>query len=446
MKVNVQKKDDLNAVLTVAIEESDYREKVDKKLKDYRKQANIPGFRPGHVPAGLIKKQFGKSVLIEEVNHILQHAVYDHIQEEKLDILGNPMPVEQNNIDWDSQKEFSFDYELGLAPEFELKLNARTKIPYHKVVADDEMVNRYVNDYARRFGSMSYPEAVEENAILKGKFTEVDKKDNAVEEGISAESTIALDALTDKAAKAVMGTKVGETFILDKKSFKDDFRLAGVLQVEDDVLENSSYRFQVELTELSKLEPAELNQDLFDKVFGEGAISSEEEFRGKIKEDAERVFVGDSDRKFYQDVRDKLLDKVNFDLPEEFLKKWMGTATEQPMSAEEIEEKFPEMKDDMRWQIMENRVIRDNDIKVEHEELVEYTKQIVLQQMAQYGQMPEGLDLDKIAHNVLGNQEEAQRINDQLFQQKLMDFFKNTFKLDEKEVTYEEFVKAVNKK
>jgi len=446
MKVNVQKKDDLNAVLTVAIEESDYREKVDNKLKDYRKQANIPGFRPGHVPAGLIKKQFGKSVLIEEVNHILQHAVYDHIQEEKLDILGSPMPVEQNNIDWDSQTEFSFDYELGLAPEFELKLNARTKIPYHKVVADDEMVDRYVNDYARRFGSMSYPEAVEDNAILKGKFTEVDKKDNVVEDGISAESTIALDALSDKAAKAVKGTKVGETFTLDKKSFKDDFRLAGVLQVEDDVLENSTYRFQVELTELSKLEPAELNQELFDKVFGEGAISSEEEFRGKIKEDAERVFVGDSDRKFYQDVRDKLLDKVSFDLPEEFLKKWMGTATEQPMSAEEIEEKFPEMKDDMRWQIMENRVIRDNDIKVEHEELVEYTKQIVLQQMAQYGQMPEGLDLDKIAHNVLGNQEEAQRINDQLFQQKLMDFFKNTFKLDEKEVTYEEFVKAVNKK
>ena len=446
MKVNVQKKDDLNAVLTVAIEESDYREKVDKKLKDYRKQANIPGFRPGHVPAGLIKKQFGKSVLIEEVNHILQHAVYDHIQEEKLDILGSPMPVEQNNIDWDSQSEFSFDYELGLAPEFELKLNARTKIPYHKVVADDEMVDRYVNDYARRFGSMSYPEAVEENAILKGKFTEVDKKDNAVEEGISAESTIALDALSDKAAKAVMGTKVGETFILDKKSFKDDFRLAGVLQVEEEVLENSSYRFQVELTELSKLDPAELNQELFDKVFGEGAISSEEELRGKIKEDAERVFVGDSDRKFDQDVSDKLLDKVSFDLPEEFLKKWMGTATEQPMSAEEIEEKFPEMKDDMRWQIMENRVIRDNDIKVEHEELVEYTKQIVLQQMAQYGQMPEGLDLDKIAHNVLGNQEEAQRINDQLFQQKLMDFFKNTFKLDEKEVTYEEFVEAVNKK
>lgn len=445
MKVNVQKKDDLNAVLTVAIEESDYREKVDKKLKDYRKQANIPGFRPGHVPAGLIKKQFGKSVLIEEVNHILQHAVYDHIQEEKLDILGNPMPVEQSDIDWSNDTEFSFDYELGLAPEFELKINARTKIPYHKVVADDEMIDRYMTDYARRFGSMSYPDAVEENAILKGKFTEVDKKDSPVEEGISAESTIALDALTDKAAKALHGKKVGDRFVLDKKSFKDDFRLAGVLQVDQEALDQSTYRFEVELTELSKLEPAEINQELFDKVFGEGIISSEEEFKAKIKEDAERVFVGDSDRKFYQDVRDKLLAKFKFDLPEAFLKKWMMTATEKPMTAEEIEEQFPQMKDDMRWQIIENRVIRENDIKVEHEELLDFTKQIVMQQMAQYGQMPEGLDLDKIAHNVLGNQEEAQRINDQLFQQKLMEFFKNTFKIDEKEVTYDEFVKAVSK-
>ncbi len=445
MKVNVQKKDDLNAVLTVSIEESDYREKVDKTLKDYRKKANIPGFRPGHVPAGLIKKQFGKSVLIEEVNHILQHAVYDHIQEEKLDILGNPLPVEQTDIDWDNQKDFNFDYELGMAPEFELKVNGRIKVPFMKVVADDEMVDRYINDYARRFGTMSYPEAVEENAILKGTFTEVDKKDQAVEGGVEVETTFALDALKDKAAKTVAGRKVGDSFTLDTKSFKDDFNLGGILKLDEDQLKASTGRFTVELKELSKLDPAPLNQELFDKVFGEGTVSSEEDFRARIKADAERVFVGDSDRKFYQDVRDKLLEKMKFDLPEAFLKRWMKTATEEPMSEEEIESKFPEMKDDMRWQIIENRVIRENDIKVEHEELVEFTKQMVLQQMAQYGQFPEGLDLDQIANNVLGNREEAQRINDQLFQQKLMKFFKDTLKLDEKEVTYEEFVKSFSK-
>jgi len=442
MKVNVQKQDDLNAVLTVSIEESDYREKVDKTLKDYRRKANIPGFRPGHVPAGLIKKQFGKSVLIEEVNHILQHAVFDHIREENLDILGNPMPVEQTDIDWDSQTEFQFDYELGLAPEFEVKINGRTKVPYQKVIADTEMVDRYVADYARRFGTMSYPEAIEEHAIIKGTFVEVDKKDQAIEDGISVETTIALEAFTDKAVKAAEGKKVGDTLVLDKKSFKDDFRLEGILQVDAEQLKASTNRFTVSITELSKLQPAELNQELFDKVFGEGVVESEDDFRARIKADAERVFVGDSDRKFYQDVRDKLLDKTKFDLPETFLKKWMKTATEEPMSEEEIEEKFPQMKEDMRWQIIENRVIREAEIKVEREELVEFTKQMVLQQMAQYGQFPEGLDLDQIANNVLGNQEEAQRINDQLFQQKLMEHFKSSLKVEEKEVSYEEFVKS----
>lgn len=442
MKVNVQKQDDLNAVLTVSIEESDYREKVDKTLKDYRRKANIPGFRPGHVPAGLIKKQFGKSVLIEEVNHILQHAVFDHIREENLDILGNPMPVEQTDIDWDSQTEFQFDYELGLAPEFEVKINGRTKVPYQKVIADTEMVDRYVADYARRFGTMSYPEAIEEHAIIKGSFVEVDKKDQAIEDGISVETTIALEAFTDKAVKAAEGKKVGDTLVLDKKSFKDDFRLEGILQVDAEQLKASTNRFTVSITELSKLQPAELNQELFDKVFGEGIVESEDDFRARIKADAERVFVGDSDRKFYQDVRDKLLDKTKFDLPETFLKKWMKTATEEPMSEEEIEEKFPQMKEDMRWQIIENRVIREAEIKVEREELVEFTKQMVLQQMAQYGQFPEGLDLDQIANNVLGNQEEAQRINDQLFQQKLMEHFKSSLKVEEKEVSYEEFVKS----
>lgn len=446
MNVTVSKKDDLNAVLTVQIEEVDYREKVENTLRDYRKKANIPGFRPGHVPAGLIRKQFGKSVLIEEVNHILQHAVYDHLQAEKLDILGSPMPVEQTDIDWTNQKDFSFDYELGLAPAMELKLNARTKIPYLKIVADDEMIDRYVTDYGRRFGSMSYPETIEDNAIFKAKFMEVKKKGEAVEGGIEVETTLALDALTEKGLKKALGKKVGDVILLDKGSFKDDFRLAGVLKVEDEVLTASTQKFEAELTEVSKLEPAEVNQELFDKVFGEGSINDEAEFRARIKADAERVFVGDTDRKFYQDVREKLLEKYSFELPETFLKKWMRTAGEKPLSEEEVEAQFPMMKDDMRWQIVENKVIADNDIKVEHEELVEYTKQMVLQQMAQYGQFPEGLDLDQIAHNVLGNREEAQRINDQLFQQKLMEFFKNTFKVEEKEVSYEEFVKAVSGK
>lgn len=443
MNVTTKKTDDLNAILTVSIKEEDYREAVDKTLSDYRKKANIPGFRPGKVPAGLIKKQFGKSALIEEVNKILQQSVYEQIKKDELDILGSPLPVEEDNIDWDNLGDFDFHYELGLAPEFELKISTRTKMPYLKVVADEAMVDRYITDYARRFGTMSYPDTVEENAILKGDFVELKEDGSPKTGGINLNTTLALDAFTEKTQKELKGKKVGDSVEFTKESFKDDFRLAGVLKVDEEVLADSSYKFSFTLTELSKIVPADLNQELFDKIFGEGTVKSEEEFKARIKEDAEKVFVGDSDRKFLMDVKEKLLEKTKFDLPETFLKKWMRTSGEKPLSEEEVEEQFPNMKEDMRWQIMQNRIISENKIEVKQDELVDFTKQLVMQQMAQYGQMPEGVDLDQIAHNVLGNREEAERIGDQLFERKLMEFFKTSFKVEEKELSYDDFVKEL---
>jgi len=443
MNVTTKKTDDLNAVLTVSIKEEDYREAVDKTLSDYRKKANIPGFRPGKVPAGLIKKQFGKSALIEEVNKILQQSVYEQIKKDELDILGSPLPVEQNDIDWDNLGDFDFHYEIGLAPDFELKISARTKMPYLKVVADKAMVDRYITDYARRFGTMSYPETIEENAILKGDFVELAEDGSPKTGGINLNTTLAFDAFTEKTQKELKGKKVGDSVEFTKDSFKDDFRLAGVLKVDEEILADSTYKFSFTLTELSKIVPADLNQELFDKIFGEGTVKSEEEFKARIKEDAEKVFVADSDRKFLMDVKDKLLEKTKFDLPETFLKKWMRTSGEKPLTEEEVEEQFPNMKEDMRWQIMQNRIISENKIEVKQEELVEFTKQLVMQQMAQYGQMPEGVDLDQIAHNVLGNREEAERIGDQLFERKLMDFFKTSLKIEEKELSYDDFVKEL---
>jgi trigger factor len=443
MNVTTKKTDDLNAILTVSIKEEDYREVVDKTLSDYRKKANIPGFRPGKVPAGLVKKQFGKAILIEEVNKILQQSVFDHIKKEELNILGSPLPVEQDDIDWDSQGDFDFNYELGLSPSFELNISARTKMPFLKVVADEAMVDRYITDYARRFGTMSYPQTIEADAILKGDFVELAEDGSLKEGGINVNTTLALDAFADTTQKELTGKAVGDTAEFTKESFKDDFRLAGVLKVDEEVLAESSYKFSFTLTELSKIVPAELNQELFDKIFGEGVVKSEEEFKARIKEDAEKVFVGDSDRKFLMDVKENLLEKTKFDLPETFLKKWMRTSGEKPLTEEEVEEQFPNMKEDMRWQIMQNRIISENKIEVNHQELVEFTKQLVLQQMAQYGQMPEGVDLDQIAHNVLGNREEAERIGDQLFERKLLEYFKSSFKIDEKELTYDEFVKEL---
>lgn len=447
MNVTTTKTGDLNAVLTVKISPEDYQQKVEKVLKDYRKNAKIPGFRPGMVPAGLIKKQYGKAVLIDEVNHLLQHAVTDHLREEKLDILGNPLPVPNDDIDWDNQSEFSFDFELGLAPEFDLKISDKIKVPYAKITADKKMVDRYVEDYTKRFGKMSSPESVEENCIIKGEFVEVDKDGNAVEEGITASASIGLDSLDDKkTVKALTGLKAGDKVTIDsKKAFKDDFNFANVIGSTKDALEASTGLFEITISEITKIDPAELNQELFDKVFGEGAVKDEKEFRARIKEDAEGMFVGESDRKFYEDVKEAVLDKTKFDLPDEFLKKWMQTSQERPVSAEEIEEEYPKMQDSLKWQLVESKLVKEHGIEVSQEELVSYTKELVARQMAQYGQQPEEKDLEDIAKRVLENQEEAQRIADQLFGDKLMKFFKETVKINEKEVSFDEFVKMLSK-
>jgi trigger factor len=448
MNVTIKNTGDLNAMLSVEIKPEDYQGKVDKQLTDYRKRANIPGFRPGHVPASLVKKQYGKAILIEEVNQILQQAVYNHIQEEKIDILGNPLPVLQEDIDWDSQTEFVFDFELGLAPEFELAINKKTKVDYLKIVADEKMVERYASDYAKRFGTMSYPESIEKDSIVKAQFAELDGEGNKVEEGVNSEATFTMESVEDKKSiKALTGKKIKDVVVIDaKKAFKADFNLSGLLKVTPEQIEASTGSFELTIEEVSKLDGAEMNQELFDKVFGEGTVNGKEEFYAKVKEDAERMFIGESERKFYDDVRQVVLKKAKFELPDEFLKKWLQTSGENPIPADEVEQQYGDMRDSMKWQLVESKVVKDHNIEVTPEELTEFAKGLVAQQMAQYGQMPEGMDLDAIAKNVLGNKEEAQRITEQLFTEKLVKFFKENLKLNEKEVSFDDFIKEATKK
>ncbi len=447
MNVTTRNTGELSAVLTVEINPEDYQEKVSKTLSDYRKRASIPGFRPGRVPSSLIKKQYGKAVLVEEVNHILQHAVYDHIRDEKLDILGNPLPVQQDEIDWDSQTEFSFEFELGLTPDIELNFDNKTKVPAYKIVADKKMLDRYVSDYAKRFGTMSYPEAVGESTIIKAAFKEVDAKGAAVEDGLEATGTFDTDSIDQKKVlKELEGKKAGDKLVLNiKKAFDKDTNVHRMLKVEAEDIDKAGDNFEITIEEVSKLDPAPLNQELFDKVFGEGTVKNEEEFRQKIKEDSEQMFVGEGERKFYEDVKEVLLKKMKFDLPEEFLKKWMQTAGEKPISAEEVENQYPEMKESMKWQLVENRVIKEHNIEVTEEELKQYTMNLVGRQMAQYGQAPEQADLESIAARVMENKDEMQRITDQLFSAKLIQFFKDHLKLVEKEVTFDEFLKEMQK-
>lgn len=448
MNVTVKNTGDLSAVLSVEIKAEDYQAKVEKQISDYKKKANIPGFRPGHVPSSLIKKQYGKGILIEEVNHILQHAVEDHLKSEDLEILGNPMPVAQGDIDWDSQTEFEFNFELGLAPKFDLVIDGKIKVPYFKISADKDMIAKYATDYAKRFGKMSYPESIEDDSLIKAMFTELDGKGNVVDGGIVESANFSMDNVNLKKNIALLSGKKKEDVIeLDvKKAFNKEFNVAAFLKTTEETLSAANGNFSLTIEEVSKLEPAEMNQELFDKVFGEGTIADEAAFLAKIKEDAENMFIGESERKFYDDLRGVVLKKTKFDLPDEFLKKWMQTSGEKPISEEEVEKEYPNMKDGLKWQLIENKVVRDNKIEISREELKDFTKGMIARQMAQYGQLPESMDIDSIAENVMQNQEEVQRMTDQLFTEKIVRFFKENVKLAEKEVSFDDFLKEVNPK
>lgn len=442
--MNVTRKniDDLNAILTVEIKEDDYKDNVEKALANYRKNAVIPGFRKGKVPAGLIRKQYYKPVTIDEVNKLIQDAVYKHLNEEKLDILGNPLPIEQRDIDWDSQKEFAFEFELGLTPQIDVTLPKNAKITYMKVVADEEMITDYIKNVTKRYGKLSTPEVAEIEDIFNGDFEEVDADGNVVEEGITKNASLSGTNVSNETVRAsLLALKEGEAITISPLTdFETAFNVVSMLGTTQEKLQ-AAHALRFTLKSISRLTPHALDQELFDKVIGEGKVSNEEEFRNEIKAGLERQVVSQTDSDFFHHAYHYYLDHIKFDLPEAFLKKWLRTAGEKPIPAEEVEEHFPQTLNSLRWQLIENRLIKENNITVSEEELRTYAKDLVLQQMQQYGQLLPDEEIGKIAENVLKNRDEAQRINDQIYNQKLVSFFKEAFTIDYKEVTFDEFYK-----
>lgn len=349
MNISKNEVDALNLTVNIEITPEDYQDKVNSVLQNYRKSANIPGFRPGKVPMGLIKKQYGKAVLIDEINKMLQDSIYNYIQEEKLNILGNPLPVEQEELDFDTPGIYNFGFELGLSPEVDVKITKKNKVKGVKVVADDKVLDTYMEDIRGRYGKMSTPEKPAADDMFHGSFTEVDADGAAVEGGIVKEDAqfLGTNLKTKKAQGELAKTSMGSATTFDaKKSFGKDYNVAGLLGVTDAQLEASTGSFEFKLTNISRMEPAELNQEFFDKVYGEGAVTSEEEMRARMKEEAERMYQNEADQYFLNNVAEYLLDKTKFDLPIAFLKKWMQTSGEKPLTAEEVEADWEKQKKD----------------------------------------------------------------------------------------------------
>lgn len=440
MNITKENVDALNAVVKVDIVAEDYQGKVTEVLNDYRKKANIPGFRKGHVPMGMVKKQYGKSVMIDEVNKLLQESLSKFLVEEKLDILGNPLPKVQEDFSWDAET-FSFEFELGLAPEFDVNLASKKKVTQYNIVAEDSLIDKEVENLQSRYGKMSAQEEATEASNVTGTFVNE-------EEEINKKSTISLKDIKGKVnLKKFVGKKVGDVIELKTKGlFAEDHKLVGALGIDQDQANGLEIKVSFTIEEITTIELADLDQELFDKLFADGSVKTVTELRARIKEDAEKQFLQQADQQLLNAVTEHLIENTKFDLPAEFLQKWIATAGEKELTPEEASEEYAKSEKGLRYQLIQEKLLRDNDIKLDYAELKEYAKGFIKAQMAQFGNMnPEEKELEDIANRILANQDEAKRLQDQLLSQKLLTFYKENMSFKTKEVTYENFVKEVYK-
>jgi len=438
MNITRINKDSLNAMVTINIEKKDYFEKVEKILLDYRKSANIPGFRKGQVPMGLINKKYGKAVTSEEINKILQESLGNYLKDEKLDILGNPIPLEGEKIDWGSEK-FTFSFEIGLSPVFDVKLKGRKAITQYNILADDKLINDQIINIQKQYGSLISKNKVSEGDEVTGQFFNDNKE-------IDLTSTIPLDKIKGKYnLKKFIGAKVGDIISLKTKDlFKEINDLAKYLQLDLEIAKALKVDVIFTIKEINSRGLADLDQELFDKLFGKDVVKTTTELKEKLKSDAEKQFTQQSDQKLLNDITTYLVDNTKFKLPAEFLKKWIRTAGEEPLSEDQAKEEYEKSEKSMRYQLIESKLIIENKLQINFDDLKKYAGEMIKTQMAQFGQLnPSEKEVEDIVARVLSNKDEVKRMSEQLTSQKLLTFYKDNVKLKTKKLNYDAFVKEV---
>lgn len=452
MNIKKDNLDELNAVLTITVEKSDYEERVDQVLKDYRKKARIDGFRPGKVPQGLINKMYRKPVLVEEINKILGESLGKYLVDEKLNILGEPLPSLDKpvQIDWDADAQFEFSFDIGMAPEMDFSVSEKDKIDYYLIKTDEEEISKQRDRISSRYGTFKEStDAISDNEMLKADLVELGA-DNEPAEGIHVEdATISLEFVKDEESKQkFMGLKAGDVFDLDvKKAFVNETDLAALLKITKEKLAETGNTFRVTIKSVSRFEKAEINQELFDKMYGPDQVKSLEEFNAKITDELKAAFERNSDYKFRIDAKEYYLGKFKQDLPAAFLKRWLVYTNQGKMTMEQIEKDFDAFATDLKWQLIKGKVARENELKIKEEELIAHTKDVFRQQFIQYYGIADVPDdtLEKYAKESLGREEERNRYMESLMENKVFEFMQKTVKLDTKEVTLQEFNKMFEK-
>jgi len=449
MNITRENIDQLNAVLTVEVVENDYEATVNDVLKNYRKKANMPGFRPGMVPAGLIKKMYGKAALADEVNKLISNGLMDYIRTENLNILGEPLPNEekQQAIDWDTQSQFSFIFDIGLAPSIEVKLDNEVVLPYYTILTDEESVNKQVDAYAGRYGQNKPVETVEEKDTVRGTFIQLDEQGNDLVNGINAEKVvIAIDIMKDEEIKAsLLGKKAGDVVVFDPvKAYDSRHEVGHMLNISHEAAEELTGDFKFIIEEVLRFEKAAVDQELFTKIYCEDSgITTEEEFKARVKNELENDSVVPSDYKFALDVRESLINSIQFDLPEAFLKRWIKV-TNKELSEEQIETEFPHFMLDLKWQLIQDKIVKDNELKITEEDVRNMAKEMAQLQFRQYGlnNIPEE-HLDNYANHMLKNEEERRKIVARVQENLIIATIKDKVTLDRKDITSEEFNKML---
>jgi len=446
MNITRENIDDLNAVLKVRIDKTDYEEKVETVLKDYRKKATIKGFRPGMVPIGLIKKMYGRAVQIDEINKVVTDNIQKYITEEKLEILGDPLPKadEQDRIDFDTQEAFTFSFEIGLTPPIELKLSKKNKVNQYEIIIDEKMRNEYLENYTRRYGELRKADQTEEKDVVKGKIEAIDNDGNVRPEGPSVEDTsLGIDIIKDKnIKKEFIGKSIGDSIDFDlKKAYPNDTEIAGILHKKKEEIENLEGNYRFTVNDISRFYPAALGKELFDRIFGEGVVNSEEEFMKRIEEEITINLRRESDFKLLMDIKALAMEKTDFQLPEEFLKRWLLRVNEKS-TEEQIGKEFDSFRKDLKWQLIRNKIARDNEVKISEEELQNEAEKITRYQFQQYGLFyATDEQIANYAKETLKRDEDAKRIADKILEEKAIILMKELVKLENKSVTIEEFNK-----
>jgi trigger factor len=450
MNITRENTGELTATLRIEILKKDYEEKVLKQLKDFQHKANIPGFRPGKVPVGLVRKMYGKAIVADEVNKIIADSLAQYIQDEKLEVLGNPLPNVEKNHDYmfDTEQDFEFYFDMGMAPEISLDFSAIPPVNRYLITIDDKMLDNYIADMRKRYGNSIHPEIAGEEDMISGEIMETGPNGQTVENGTKKNVFINISQLKkEDTRKRFAGLKKEDKVAITPDFFEDKEEAAKVLGIGEDIAGREGVSFAFTVNDIYHTDPANLDTEFYGKVYPGTEIADEDQFREQVRKDASGSFSGETDKLFYHHVTDTLLQEIPVQLPDLFLKRWLTEHKESTLTPEEVEKQYGSFTESMKWQLIENKLIREHNIRVEEAEIRNYIKSYFLRQIPMNMEDPEAEKrFDSLIDTVMQNKEQVQKINDELYTAKLMEVFRTNIPVEEKEISYEEFVTLASAK